>query len=145
MQPVLWWLGDRGFALRYYDIVFYIDPPRAEAPLSPDMILCTRALSATVSALLAANPRAKVVIPRDEADSASQAGIPYSRMTTTDNGLRVEYFKNGAYVRVYAVPSEPVGLGYLIRCGEFTIFHSGECVPYEGLANLLRPYNVSVA
>ena len=88
--------------------------------------------------------------------SLNAAGIGYDRMTTTDSGLRIEYFKNGVYARIYAVPSAhtqldktPLGgypyLGYLVRCGAHTIYHAGDCVPYEGLAESLRPYNVTVA
>jgi L-ascorbate metabolism protein UlaG (beta-lactamase superfamily) len=36
-------------------------------------------------------------------------------------------------------------LGYLVRFGTHTIYHAGDCVPYEGLADRLRPYNVTVA
>jgi L-ascorbate metabolism protein UlaG (beta-lactamase superfamily) len=113
-------------------------------------------------AMLAASPEAKLVLPKSAAEHARENGIDYGRMTTTDNGLRVEYFGMGDYMRVYAVPSakldadgaskldHTVGggfpyLGYLIRSGNLTIYHSGDCVPYEGLAQRLRPYNVNVA
>ena len=77
-------------------------------------------------------------------------------MTTTDADLRVEYFKDGHYGRVYAVPSAherldwtPVGgypyLGYLIRFGRETIYHAGDCVMYDELVQRLKPYNVTVA
>ncbi len=83
-------------------------------------------------------------------------GIPLHRMTTTDSDLRVEYFKNGPYGRVYSVPSAhpelnwtPLGgypyLGYLIRFGAWTIYHAGDCQWYEGIAGRLRPYNVTAA
>jgi L-ascorbate metabolism protein UlaG (beta-lactamase superfamily) len=77
-------------------------------------------------------------------------------MTTTDAGLRIEYFRDGDYIRVYAVPSAhptldytPLGgyphLGYLIRCGGITIYHAGDSLPYDSLADSLRPYSVTVA
>ena len=77
-------------------------------------------------------------------------------MTTTDSGLRVEYWKDNLYGRVYAVPSAHPQLdwtatggnpylGYLIRFGRWTIYHAGDCAPYESLADRLRPFNVSVA
>jgi L-ascorbate metabolism protein UlaG (beta-lactamase superfamily) len=112
--------------------------------------------AAALAGMLAASPQAKLVLPKSAAEQARAAGIDYARMTTTDSGLRVEYFKNGAYSRVYAVPSAhprldatPIGgfpyLGYLIRTGGMTIYHAGDCVPYEGLADRLRPYRVTVA
>jgi len=77
-------------------------------------------------------------------------------MTTTDSGLRIEYFKDNLYGRVYAVPSAHPQLdwtasggypylGYLIRFGRWTIYHAGDCVMYPELAAHLRPFNVNVA
>jgi L-ascorbate metabolism protein UlaG (beta-lactamase superfamily) len=172
----LWWLGQCGFAVKHHDIVFYVDPcfstPNGltrtlEAPLdgaqveNADLILCTHADEAhmdpaAVTAMLTASPRAKVVLPKSAAEQAIAMGVPYSRMTTTDSGLRVEYFKNGPYGRVYAIPSAhptldwtPLGgyphLGYLIRFGGETIYHAGDCRLYDGIVNRLRPYNVTAA
>src|SRR5262249_36910390 len=99
---------------------------------------------------------AKLVLPRSAAEGAHAAGIPYERMSTTDSGLRIEYFKENLYGRVYAVPSahpnldwsQTTGypyLGYLIRFGRWTIYHAGDCVMYPDLAAHLRPFNVNVA
>lgn len=167
-NPTLWWLGNCGFAIKYYDIIFYVDPLLSSpAPVTPamvhhaDLILCTHADDqhmdpATLPPMLAASARAKVVLPKSTAEHLNQRGVPFHRMTTTDSDLRIEYFKMGIYARVYAVPSAHPDLawtalggypylGYLIRCGDTTIYHAGDCVPYEGLADRLRPYNVKVA
>ena len=138
------------------------DPPlTAEQAANADLILCTHAHSRhmdpqTLPAMLKASPRARVVLPKSTAEHACSIGIPYARMTTTDSDLRVEYFKGGPYSRVYSVPSAhpelnwtPLGgypyLGYLIRFGEHTIYHAGDCRLYDGLADRLRPYNVTAA
>jgi len=172
----LWWLGHCGFAVKHRDIVFFVDPcfstPKGHtralaAPLdgaqvrNADLVLCTHADDAhmdppAVTAMLTASPRAKVVLPKSAAEHANAMGVPYSRMTTTDSGLRVEYFKSGSYGRVYAVPSAhpeldwtPLGgfphLGYLIRFGGETIYHPGDCRIYDGIVDRLRPYNVTAA
>ena len=172
----LWWLGHAGFVVKSFDIVFWIDPclttPPGRQRIAPpsvepgavknaDMVLCTHKGAshmdpATLTPMLSANPRVRVVMPKSAAGHARDAGIPYERMTTTDSGLRVEYFKRGLYGRVYSAPSAhpeldwtPAGgfphLGYLIRFGETTIYHAGDCRPYEGLADRLRPFNVKVA
>ncbi len=165
--PVLWWLGQRGFILRFASITFYIDPhlSGSDAPLDPstvrhaDMVLATSAASIdpqTVPAILDHSRAAKIILPKSAADSANAAGIGYDRMTTTDADLRVEYFKDNLYGRVYAIPSAqpaldrtPIGgypyLGYLIRFGQWTVYYSGGCTLYDSLANRLRPFNVSVA
>lgn len=173
-SPTLWWLGHAGFALKYHAMTFYLDPHLSpgdgrilEPPLDPSRIANAHMVLAshshpghmdpgTLPALLAASARAKLVLPKSAAEHAKSFGIDYSRMTSTDNGLRIEYFFNGDYIRIYAVPSAhpdlkytPIGgypfLGYLIRCGGCTIYHAGDCVPYEGLADRLRPYSVNVA
>lgn len=160
VSPVLGWLGGRGFALKYHGIEFILDPsrpPEFDASRT-DLVLCSNADldGPAVTSILKASTKATVVLPKSAAATAQAKGIPLSRMRTTDADLRIEYFKNGLYARVYAVPSAnpelawtPLGgyphLGYLIRCGQCTIYHGGQGVPYEGLAARLRPYNVHVA
>jgi L-ascorbate metabolism protein UlaG (beta-lactamase superfamily) len=174
--PALWWLGHTGFIIRFATITFYIDPcfstppdnkRRIAAPLAggdvrhADMIFSTRAHAthldaATVVPMLEASKNAKLALPKSAAEWANQRGVPYDRMTTTDADLRIEYFKDSLYGRVYAVPSAHPGLdwtsgggypylGYLIRFGRWTVYHAGDCAPYEGLADRLRPFNVNVA
>lgn len=139
-----------------------VEPPLAPAQVTnADMLLCTHKHpghmdAGSVPAILNASLRAKVVLPKSAAAYANGIGIPYPRMTTTDSDLRVEYFNGGQYGRVYSIPSAhpqldwtPIGgypcLGYLIRFGGCTIYHSGDCRVYEGLADRLRPYNVTAA
>lgn len=172
--PTLWWLGHSGFAVKFANMLFFVDPCLSKvpgrvlpAPLAPesitaaDLILCTHTHPlhmdpATLLPVLAASPRAKVVLPKSAAAHAHALGIPFERMTTTDADLRVEYFKEGLYGRVYAAPSAhpqlewtAVGgfpyLGYLIRFEGHTIYHAGDGVAYDGLVQRLKPYNVSVA
>ena len=174
--PTLWWLGHAGFVIRFANITFYIDPclsdppgrlRRIAAPLAAgdirnaDMIFATHGHSGHLDApsvvtMLANSGSAKLVLPKSAADAANAAGIPYNRMTTTDAGLRIEYFKDNLYGRVYAIPSAHPRLdwtqaggypylGYLIRFGRWTIYHAGDCTPYPELTGHLRPFNVNVA
>jgi L-ascorbate metabolism protein UlaG (beta-lactamase superfamily) len=158
VEPTLWWLGGCGFVVKYYSIVFYIDPPAMDSMKvnHADMVLRTSVVEGqeqATAAILAGSPRAKVIVPKSAAQALDASGIGFDRMTTTDAGLRVEYFKGGVYGRVYSVPSSlewtPLGgypkLGYLIRFGGCTIYHAGGCGPYAELAEKLKPYNVSVA
>lgn len=175
-SPVLWWLGHSGFAIKFANILFVIDPCLSDvmgrvrsqpAVLDPrsiesaDLVLCTHAHRShmdgvTLRAMLESSPKAKLVLPKSAAPHAHSLGIPFERMTTTDSDLRVEYFKDGLYGRVYAVPSAhnqldwtPASgfpyLGYLIRFGSQTIYHAGDCVRYADLVERLQPYNVTVA
>jgi L-ascorbate 6-phosphate lactonase len=160
LAPTLWWLGDSGFALKYREAILYVDPSSA-APFPgsgvthASLILCTgprRLAPDTIPPILTASPRSKLVIPKSLAAHAHSLGIPYHRMVTTDSGLRVEFLDD----RIYAVPSaQPeldwtaIGgypyLGYLVRFGGITIYHPGDCVPYDGIVDRLRPYSVTVA
>lgn len=172
--PRIWWLGHAGFVIKYHAMVFYVDPCLSassgrisDPPLDPsaithaDMVLSTHTHARhmdgpTLTAILDASPKAKLVLPKSAASHAQALGIGFHRMTTTDADLRIEYFKSGDYMRIYAVPSAhpelewtPIGgyprLGYLIRCGGITIYHAGDGVPYESIVPRLRPYNVTVA
>ena len=160
--PTLWWLGDAGFVIRFASIAFYVDPCFTQLSLNPadvnpaaDMILATSAqrVNASIAPMLEASKYAKLILPKSAADAAHAAGIPYPRMTTTDAGLRVEYFKDNLYSRVYSSPASLAwtaaggypSLGYLIRFGRWTIYHGGSGAQYEGLADRLRPFNISVA
>ena len=161
--PALWWLGGNAFIFRFATITFYIDP-RVAGPIDPgevrhaDLILATGCDldAAAVRAMLESSRRAKVVLPKSAAERAHTAGIAYDRMTTTNADLRIEFFKDSMYGRVYAVPSARPGLdwsadegyphlGYLIRFGRWTVYHPGNCAVYDTLAERLRPFNVSVA
>jgi L-ascorbate metabolism protein UlaG (beta-lactamase superfamily) len=174
--PTLWWLGHAGLAIRFASITFYVDlclsdipgrVRRVPAPLAPehisnaDLLLTTHAHPghldrAASKTILEVSKSARLVLPKSAADFAHEGGVPYSRMTTTDSGLRIEYFKDNLYGRVYAVPSAHPDLahtaaggypylGYLIRFGRWTIYHAGDCRAYPELASHLMPFNVSVA
>jgi L-ascorbate metabolism protein UlaG (beta-lactamase superfamily) len=176
VTPSLWWLGHSGFAIRFASITFYVDlclsdipgrPRRMAAPLAPeqitnaDLVLATHAHpghldTQSAAKILEVSKPARLVLPKSAADLAYSAGVPYGRMTTTDSGLRIEFFKDNLYSRVYAIPSAhpelewtPAGgypyLGYLIRFGRWTIYHAGDCRAYPELASHLMPFNVSVA
>ena len=173
-RSTLWWLGQCGFVIKFRDIVFYLDPflspssdRMAASPLEASMVEHAGLVLATsahphhmdieaLPVLLNASPRAKLVLPKSVTARAVAAGIPLDRLTTTDAGLRVEFFSGFDYCRIYAIPAAgpgvgytPAGgcsdLGYLIRFAGVTIFTAGGSANYEGLVDRLRPYNVTLA
>jgi L-ascorbate metabolism protein UlaG (beta-lactamase superfamily) len=145
------------------------DPHRrlVASPLDPrsirhaDLLLATHAHGAhldwgTAQYLLEASPGAKLVLPRGAAGRAHALGVDYLRMLSTDGDLKIDYGKDGDQCQIIAVPSAHEQLdwtreggypylGYVIRCGAFTIYHAGDGVPYEGLVEKLRPWRVTVA
>ncbi len=166
MSIELAWVGGRTFSIAYRGIRFYMEPC-AEAGAIADADMFTVSAEppldgATLNRVLAESPKAKMLLPKSAAEPANALGIDYRRMTTTDAALRVEYFKDGEYGRIYGVPSArldeqaepqldwtPLGgfprIGFLCRFAATTVWHSGLGVPYAELADRLRPYSVNVA
>lgn len=166
MSVELTWIGGRTFSVAYRGIRFYLEPcAEAGTIADADMLTVGDVESLDGGGLrqtLEASEKAKVVLPKSAGDAAHAAGIEYRRMSTTDAALRIEYFKDGEYGRIYAVPSArrdgegrpqlewtPIGgfprLGFMARFGAVTVWHSGLGVPYAELAERLRPYSLNVA
>src|SRR5579883_895677 len=96
--PALWWLGHSGFVLKYRQSIVYVDPYLSDSPsrqmatpLAPadithaGLVLATHGHRShldpqTLPALLAASPRAKLVLPIAASEMAHAAGISYDRM-----------------------------------------------------------------
>jgi len=106
----------------------------------------------TVQALLQLN-NPLFVAPRARRDVALDRHIPGDRLHAVTAGDVVEL---GAGITVTAVPAaheelefdakgDSVFLGYILEIGGVRIYHSGDCVPYDGQADLLRGHQVDVA
>jgi L-ascorbate metabolism protein UlaG (beta-lactamase superfamily) len=133
------------------------------APIAPGqltgatLILCTHRHSdhmdpETLPALAGANPGARVVVPAAERDRALELGVPEGRLTALDAGERCQL--GGVAIEAVAAAHEAltydaqgrcVFLGYLLRLGGLGLYHSGDCVPYPGLAERLRALGIDVA
>jgi len=116
-----------------------------------DVVLCTHRHSdhmdpKTVPVLLRSNPQCKLIAPRAETEHLQAMGVDPEQCSLV-NAFE-EVFPVGD-VRVYAIPSahedlnvnargEHHYLGYVLRLGQFNIYHSGDCVPYAGLSERLK-------
>ncbi len=131
-----------------------------ECPLNPaeithaDLILSSHKHSdhldpGTVPAMLSASPGASLILPRSLVDHAAAMGVPRDRVFGTDAGQRVQDFIHvipAAHEQLDHSPETGYPyLGFVLRLGNMTIYHSGDCVPYDGLADWLRPFDVTVA
>jgi L-ascorbate 6-phosphate lactonase len=146
------------------------DVPRERlmpAPLDPrsirhaDLVLCTHAHGAhldwgTISYMMEASKQARLILPKSAIGRANALGVDYLRMISTDGDLRVDYAKDGEKCEIVAVASaheqldwtEAGGypyLGYVIRFGTQVIYHAGDCVPYDGLVDKLKPWGITAA
>jgi L-ascorbate metabolism protein UlaG (beta-lactamase superfamily) len=77
---------------------------------------------------------------------AERLGIDPSFPVGLENG---QYTDAGPF-RIEAVPAAhdelgPEFVGYIIRCGPWTIYHSGDTLLYDGMAALLQRHQVDVA
>ena len=105
----------------------------------------------TLPPLLAANPEARVVVPRTDIDKAVERGVPRERLVAVDAGETIDL----GGVLCTATPSahetlarSEAGypfLGYVLAGGGTTVWHSGDTVPFAGLVEWLVPFQVDVA
>jgi L-ascorbate 6-phosphate lactonase len=177
-SPMIWWLGQSGFAIKHRGRIVYIDPYLSESltkkykdtnkphirmtecPLNPadithaDLILCSHKHSdhldpGTVPAMLIASMGASLVLPRSLVEHAAAMGVPRERIFGTDAGARIQGFIHVIPAAHEALDYTPETgypyLGFVLRLGDVTIYHSGDCVPYDGLVDRLRPFDVTVA
>lgn len=120
--------------------------------------LCSHAHSdhmdpGTLPILAANNPGCRFVVPRAEVQTALARGVPEARLVPVNAGERVD-LGGGQEIEVVASAHEELVtdaagqhryLGYILRLGGIGFYHSGDCVPYSGLAEGLRAARVDVA
>ena len=117
----IWWLGQSGFCIKQGDLTIYLDPyfstfletltadvpeirhiRMMESPIDPnevtcaDYIICSHAHydhldPETVMPILAANPRAKLIMPVASVGFAQTAGISEDRILTVDAGEKRQF------------------------------------------------------
>ena len=133
-------------------------------PLAPDdvfgvkWVFCTHAHSdhmdpGTLPSLARNNPACRFLVPRAEASTAVARGIPEDRLDLVDGNETLD-LGNGLLVNVLPSAHEELAqddqghfrfLGYCLRMGGITFYHSGDCIPYAGLDNALARLGVDVA
>lgn len=107
----------------------------------------------TLLAVMASNPKAKFVIP--EANRAFVADRlrcdPASPLGMTDGeALIVDGFEFHAIPAAHNEIDRDDSrrckyLGYVVRFGNTTVFHSGDTLRYPQMADLLRPFSIDLA
>ena len=101
----------------------------------------------TLTPILQGQPRVRLVVPAaNVAVVCERLGLPRSRPIGIVPGDAVVA---GAF-RLEAVPAAheavtPEYVGYIVRCGPWTLYHSGDTVLYDGMADVLRPRGIHVA
>ncbi len=124
-----------------------------------DFVLCTHAHSdhmdpGTLPALMRANPRAKLIAPLAARDQALlRSGVEEARIIFADAGETISAASGLAIVPTRAahetLDTDMAGhhlfLGYVIRSAAGTLWHSGDCVPFDGLVEEVAPLFPNIA
>jgi L-ascorbate metabolism protein UlaG (beta-lactamase superfamily) len=133
-------------------------------PLAPeqidrlDWVLCTHDHTdhmdpGTLGVLARQNPECRFVVPRAAMATAIQREVPSDRIVAIAAG---EEHRLSPEIAVSAVASAPeevvfddrgdcVFLGFVLRFPRATVYHSGDCAPYDGLAADLSQFAIDLA
>jgi len=129
-----------------------VPPPVLPGELGDiDLVFCTHGHTdhldpGTLPLLHAANPGCRFVVPRALRALALERGLPAASLIEVNAGDRLE---PAAGLRFSVLPSahevisrdrndDHLFLGYLLDFGGITVYHSGDCVPFDGLVEQLR-------
>jgi L-ascorbate metabolism protein UlaG (beta-lactamase superfamily) len=107
----------------------------------------------TLPTLAESSMGCQFVVPRAARESAESIGLPLQRLLAMDAD---ETISPSADLQASALASahetlavndrgEHLFLGYVCRLSGLTLYHSGDCVPYDGLAERLRREQVDIA
>ncbi len=102
----------------------------------------------TLRPLLAANPQARLVIPEaNRAFVANRVGLGPGELLGLDDGTSAvvnAFTFHGVAAAHNELTRDAAGhlhfLGYIIRCGRWTVYHSGDTLLYPGLVEKLRAF-----
>jgi L-ascorbate metabolism protein UlaG (beta-lactamase superfamily) len=178
----LWWLGQSGFLISSPQGTVLFDPylsdsltqkyaatdkPHTrvtEQVIAPDRLTAIDVITSshnhtdhldadTLLPLLAANPRAKLVIPRaNRAFVLERLGDVADRLAEIDAGesLTVSGMEFHGIPAAHNTVERDAGgccrfLGYVVRLGGKTWYHSGDTLLHDGLAAALIPFRPDVA
>jgi L-ascorbate metabolism protein UlaG (beta-lactamase superfamily) len=108
----------------------------------------------TLIPLLNANPNLTVIVPRANVNFAAER-LQVSRERLTPIRADGESIRAGEFT-FHAIPSAHETLeqdensdhrfiGLIIEVGKWTIYHSGDCIPYHGLAERLETRKIDLA
>lgn len=134
------------------------------APLSPredwpvDWVLCSHGHSdhmdpEALPAIARRHPQCRFLVPRAVLDKAARIGLPHERLAglaagdslEIGPGLRLDVVASAHEERARDEHGNDLFLGFILRFGDLCLYHAGDCVPYKGLEDTLRPFGIDLA
>jgi L-ascorbate metabolism protein UlaG (beta-lactamase superfamily) len=134
------------------------------APVAPgelrsvDAVFCTHRHGdhmdpGTLPVLARASPHCRVIVPRAELQHVMSLGIAEDRVAglaagqslALPGGAQVEATASAHETLVVDARGDHLHLGYVLTLGPIRLYHSGDCVPYEGLEETLRARAINIA
>jgi L-ascorbate metabolism protein UlaG (beta-lactamase superfamily) len=121
-------------------------------------VLCTHRHSdhmdpETLPVVMGKNSQCKLIYPRAENKQVRQIGIPSEKCIPVNAGETLLLTQDIMVTAVASAHEELAEdteknhkyLGYIIKSGSLAIYHSGDCVSYEGLSQILQRYKIDLA
>ena len=109
--------------------------------------------SETLTALMQANPEMELLVPAaNRAFAADRLGMDSDQLEAIDAGQSIVL----GPIELHAVPAaheelakDDLGrhqfVGYVAKLGPWTVYHSGDTIPYDGMEKILRQWKIDVA
>lgn len=107
----------------------------------------------TLVPLLKVNSDLTVVVPAANRHfAADRLGVPPERLTIVEDGESISaagFTIHGVPAAHEAIERDEAGrclfLGYVVEFGPYVIYHSGDCIPYEGQVERLCGWKIDLA
>lgn len=133
-------------------------PIGAEEVRDLDLVLCSHRHSdhmdpGSLSTLANHNPHCRFIVPRVNVEVAVRLGVAEARLIPVNDGDTIHA---SDAVAIHVIPSaheslqtnergEHHFLGFILKLGAITLYHSGDTVVYDGLPGRLREWRIDLA
>lgn len=171
----VWWLGQSGYLVAYNGTRLLLDPylsdsltekyattdkphtRMTELVVAPERLTGISLITSshnhtdhldaqTLLPLFASNPSAQLIVPAENVafvkerlgEGAPVVGLAIGASTTLGD------------ITLTAVPAAheellPCYAGFIVQLGPWTLYHSGDTIPYDGMEALLKPFSIDIA
>jgi L-ascorbate metabolism protein UlaG (beta-lactamase superfamily) len=171
----IWWLGQSGYLVAYQGTRLLLDPylsdsltekyaatdkphtRMTERVIAPERLTGISLITSshnhtdhldaqTLLPIFAHNPTATLVLPESNIAFAAERLGTHAPL----RGVEIGASTTVCAVTLTAVPAAheellPCYAGFIIQLGPWTLYHSGDTVPYAGMEELLRPFSIDLA